>query len=101
MEDLIYNTNRRSQGLCCRGIGRQDHQLNTYDWLADIPGNDLESQYVEVQFKNGIIPGKYQSGLPFPPPGNLPDPGIEPLTPVAPALVGRFFTTESPGKPYG
>ena len=52
MEDLIYNTNRRSQGLCCRGIGRQDHQLNTYDWLADIPGNDLESQYVEVQFKN-------------------------------------------------
>ncbi len=52
MEDLIYNTHRRFQGLCCRGIGRQDHQLNTYDWLADIPGNDLESQYVEVQFKN-------------------------------------------------
>ena len=52
MEELFYNTNRRPQGLCCKGIGRQDHQLNTYDWLADIPGNDLESQYVEVQFKN-------------------------------------------------
>jgi len=52
MEELFYNTNRRSQGLCCRGIGRQDHQLNTYDWLADIPGNEQESQYVEVQFKN-------------------------------------------------
>lgn len=52
MEELFYNTNRRFQGLCCKGIGRQDHQLNTYDWLADIPGNDLESQYVEVQFKN-------------------------------------------------
>ena len=52
MEELFYNTNRRSPGLCCRGIGRQDHQLNTYDWLADVPGNEQESQYVEVQFKN-------------------------------------------------
>ena len=52
MEELIYNTNRICKGLCIKGIGRQDHQLNTYDWLADIPGNDLESQYVEVQFKN-------------------------------------------------
>ncbi len=52
MEDLIYNTNRVCKGLCTKGIGRQDRQLNTYDWLADIPGNDLESQYVEVQFKN-------------------------------------------------
>ena len=39
---------------------------------------------------------EYRSGLPFPPPGNLPDPGIEP---VSPALVGRFFITEPPGKP--
>ena len=52
MEDLIYNTNRVCKGLCTKGIGRQDRQLNTYDWLADIPGNELESQYVEVQFKN-------------------------------------------------
>ena len=36
------------------------------------------------------------SGLPFPPPGDLPDPGIKP---TIPALEGRFFTTESPGKP--
>lgn len=52
MEELIYNTNRICRGLCAKGIGRQDHQLNTYDWLADVPGNDMESQYVEVQFKN-------------------------------------------------
>ena len=39
---------------------------------------------------------EYSSGLPFPPPGDLPDPGIEP---VSPALAGRFFTTEPPGKP--
>ena len=35
---------------------------------------------------------------PFPPPGALPDPGIEP---VSPALAGRFFTTEPPGKLHG
>ena len=35
----------------------------------------------------------YWSGLPFPSPGALPDPGIEP---TAPALVGGFFTTEPP-----
>ena len=41
-----------SENLCCRGCGRQDKQLNTYDYLADIPGNDEESDLVEVQFKN-------------------------------------------------
>ena len=39
------------------------------------------------------------SGLPFPPPGDLPDPGMEPVSPVSPALAGGFFTTELPGKP--
>ena len=39
---------------------------------------------------------EYWSGLPFPPPGDLPDLGIEL---VSPALAGGFFTTEPPGKP--
>ena len=39
------------------------------------------------------------SRLPFPTPGNLPDPGIEPVSLVSPALVGRFFTTALPGIP--
>ena len=38
--------------LCCRGCGKQDNKLNTYDWLADIPGNAEEQDMVEVQFKN-------------------------------------------------
>ena len=42
---------------------------------------------------------EFQSGLPFPPPGDLPGPGIEPPSIVFPALAGRFFTTVSPGKP--
>ena len=40
---------------------------------------------------------EYWSGLPFPPPGDLPSPGIEP---TSPALTGEFFTTEPPGKPH-
>ena len=39
---------------------------------------------------------EYCSGLPFPSPGDLPDPGIEPMSP---AFAGRFFTTEPPAKP--
>ena len=39
---------------------------------------------------------EYYSGLPFPSPGDLPDPGIEPLSP---ALAVRFFTTDLTGKP--
>lgn len=40
------------RGLCRRGVGRQDKQLNTYDWLADVPGNAESTDLVEVQFKN-------------------------------------------------
>ena len=36
---------------------------------------------------------EYWSGLPFPPPRYLPDPGIEPMSLVSPALAGGFFTT--------
>ena len=46
---------------------------------------------------HGILQQEYRSRLPFPSPANFPDPGIELKSP---ALAGRFFTTESPGKPY-
>ena len=36
---------------------------------------------------------EYWSGLPFSPPGDLPDPGIEPVSLMSPALAGGFFTT--------
>ena len=44
----------------------------------------------------GFSRQEYWSGLPFPTPGDLPDPGMEP---ASPALVGQLFTTEPPGKP--
>ena len=43
----------------------------------------------------GFLRQEYWSGLPFPSPGDLSDPGIEP---VSPALAGGFFTAEPPGK---
>ena len=42
---------------------------------------------------------EYWSGLPFPTPGDLPDPWIELKTPASPALAGGFFTTVPPKKP--
>lgn len=51
-DNLKYISGADSRGLCHKGCGRQDHQLNTYDWLADIPGNDSSTDLVEVQFKN-------------------------------------------------
>ena len=38
---------------------------------------------------------EYWSGLPCPPPGDLPDPGIEPKSLMSPALAGAFFTTST------
>ena len=41
---------------------------------------------------------EYWSGFPYLPPGDLPDPGIEPTFLVSPALAGRFFNTQQLGK---
>ena len=46
----------------------------------------------------GISNQEYWSGLPFLPPGDLPDPGIEPESPISPTLAGGLFTTEPPRK---
>ena len=45
----------------------------------------------------GFSRQEYWSGLPFPSPGDLPDPGIEPVF-LAPALAGGFFAPGPPGK---
>ena len=46
-----YKTNG-CDGISCQGCGRQDKKLNVFDWLADVPGNLNETDFVEVQFKN-------------------------------------------------
>ena len=48
---------------------------------------------------HGICQARITDRLSFPPPGDLPDLVIEPVSPAAPALTGHFFTTELPRKP--
>ena len=47
----------------------------------------------------GFFRQEYWSRLPFPPPGDLPNLGIKPVSLVSPALAGGFFSTVPPGKP--
>ena len=51
----------------------------------------------QAPLSTGFSKQEYWSGLPCPPPGDLPDPGIEPMSPSC--IAGRFFTDEPPGKP--
>ena len=49
----------------------------------------------------GFSSQEYWSELPHAPPGDLPDPSIELMSPASPILVGRFFTIKPPGRnPY-
>ena len=61
-------------------------------WLFVTPWTVASQASPSMGFSRQV----YWSGLPFPSPGDLPNPGTEP---TSPALAGRFFTTESPGKP--
>ena len=47
----------------------------------------------------GFFRQEYWNGLPFPPPGDLPNPGMEPMSPVSPALHAYSLPSEPPGKP--
>ena len=49
----------------------------------------------------GISKQEHWSGSPFLLLEDLPNPGVKPTSPVVPALTGRFFTTEPPGKCNG
>ena len=51
----------------------------------------------QVPLSMGFSRQEYWNGLPFPSP-DLPDPGIEPASPVSHALAGGFFTSGAPGK---
>ena len=51
-----------------------------------------------VSFVHGIFQARILGGLPFPTPGDRPDPGMKPTCPVSPALAGGLFTTV-PGSP--
>ena len=54
----------------------------------------------QAPLSRGFSRQEHWSGLPLPTSGDLPDSGVEPMSPVSPALAGRFFTTEPLGKPH-
>ena len=56
------------------------------------PGTEAHQVPLSLEFPSQ----EYWSGLPFPSPGDRPNPGIEP---TSPALIGGFFTIQPPGKP--
>ena len=84
-EAIVWAQSHSSSYLCSVS---QSHPTLCNPKDYSLPG-------VSVHSKHG-----YWSGLPFSPPGDLPDPRIKPTSPVSPALVGRFLTTEPPGKPH-
>ena len=53
---------------------------------------------LQAHLSIGFLRQEYWSGLPFPSPGDLLDPGIEHVSLESPALAGGFFTTGPPGK---
>ena len=50
--DKKFKENNGCAGICCKGCGKMDAPLNTFDWLAGVPANEEYTDIVEVQFKN-------------------------------------------------
>ena len=67
----------------------------SHNWLFATPWTALHSAPLSMEFCRQESWGE----LPFPFPGDIPNPGVKPLSPVSPALAGRFFTSEPCGKP--
>ena len=65
-------------------------------WLFVTPGVIAH----QAPLSTGFPRQEYWSGLPFPLPEDLPNPGIEPASPACPALAFENLTTEPPGKPH-
>ena len=84
----------------CLGAGPK--QINMYFFvvvllLSHVPlFATLWTVAHQVPLSMGFLRQEYWSGLPFPSPGDLPNPGIKPLSS---ALAGGFFAAEPPGKP--
>ena len=97
---------KRFQGLVWKGQQELNHLTSflLYLWAQSLsrvrtlcdpvdckpPGSSLSMEFSRQE---------YWSGLPFPTPGHLLDPRVEPMSSTSPVLTGGFFTTELPGKP--
>ena len=71
--------------LCCCCLVTQSVHLFATPWTRSPP----------APLSMGFLKQEYWSVLPFPPPGDLPNPGIKPASLVFPVLAGGFFTTSA------
>ena len=55
----------------------------------------LQTEDHQTPLPMGFFRQEYWRELPFPPPGDLPDPGIKPVSPMSLALANGFFTTSA------
>ena len=78
----------------------ENHQLRIMHLRAHVLWHTRFTIARQASLSMGFPSQEYWSGLPFTPPGDLFDPGIEPMSPAALALAGGFSTTELPGKPF-
>ena len=100
-------------GMCSRNVPVFTHYLFAWCWewwfqksplclsrqlsiSKQVGGSLVYNAQLQALLSVGFSRQEYRSGLPFPPPGDLPDPGVKL---ASPALAGRFCTAEPPGKP--
>ena len=92
-----------SSGMCwnvwCFLLDYRNTTCSCWDWFRHFCCVQLfatpQTVAQQAPLTTGFTGQEYWSGLPCFPPGNLPDPGIEPASLTSPALVGRFFTTSN------
>ena len=90
-EDLLF-FHLKNCFICSKWVRAQ---LSSCVWLFVTPWTVDHQVFLSMEFSRQ----EYWSGLPFPTPGDLPDPGIKPTSPVSPALASGYFTTAPPGNP--
>ena len=72
-----------------------DHNTNYYIWQNSVFSNLLDVSHCKAPLSMRFSRQEYWSGLPSPPPGNLPDPGIKPTSLTSSALARGFFATSA------
>ena len=77
-------------------IGSSKEKNCCYLFLRHIPLCNPMNYNLQVPLGMGFSRRECRSELPFPSPGNLPNPGLKP---VSPALTGELFFAKPPGKP--